>query len=76
MIANTAPFDITHHPAMAIPCGMSEGLPINLMLIGKHFDESTIYRAPMGFRKERIGRKCDSKTLFVAVVRIFGICEI
>src|SRR5215208_5973138 len=24
MISNTAPFDITHHPAMAIPCGMSD----------------------------------------------------
>ena len=28
MISNTAPFDITHHPAMALPCGMSDGLPV------------------------------------------------
>ena len=28
MISNTAPFDITHHPAMAVPCGMSDGLPV------------------------------------------------
>ena len=27
MIANTAPFDITHHPAMAVPCGIADGLP-------------------------------------------------
>ena len=45
MISNTAPFDITHHPAMAIPCGMADGLPISLMLVGRHFDEPTIYRA-------------------------------
>src|ERR1700735_538296 len=45
MLANTAPFDGTGHPAMSLPCGMSEGLPIGLMLIGKHYDESTIYRA-------------------------------
>ena len=51
MIANTAPFDFTHHPAMAIPCGMSEGLPVSLQLIGKHFDESTIYRAAHGFQE-------------------------
>ena len=49
--ANTSPFNLTHHPAMAIPCGMSEGLPISLMLIGKHFDESTIYRAVHGFQE-------------------------
>ena len=51
MAANTSPFDITHHPAMALPCGMSEDLPISLMLIGKHFDETTIYRAAHGFQE-------------------------
>ena len=49
MLANTAPFDATGHPAMSLPCGMSEGLPIGLMLIGKHYDESTIYRAAAAF---------------------------
>ncbi|HEX2634859.1 MAG TPA: amidase [Bradyrhizobium sp.] len=49
MVPNTAPFDATGHPAMTVPCGMSEGLPIGLMLIGKHYDESTIYRAAAAF---------------------------
>jgi len=49
MIANTAPFDATGHPAMTLPCGMSDGLPIGLMLVGKHFDEPTIYRAAAAF---------------------------
>ena len=49
MISNTAPFDITHHPAMAIPCGMSKGLPVSMMLVGKHFEESTIYQAAHAF---------------------------
>ncbi|MDR7127018.1 amidase [Pseudotabrizicola sp. 4114] len=49
MIPNTAPFDITGHPAMAVPCGMSDGLPISMMLIGKHFEESTIYAAAAAF---------------------------
>ena len=53
MIGNTAPFDITHHPAMAIPCGMADGLPVSLMLVGRHFDEPSIYRAAFAF--ERIG---------------------
>jgi amidase len=51
MITNTAPFDITHHPAMAIPCGMSEGLPVSMMLVGKHWDEPTIYRAASAFEQ-------------------------
>jgi amidase len=49
MLPNTAPFDATGHPAMSLPCGMSDGLPIGLMLIGKPFDESTIYRAAAAF---------------------------
>ena len=51
MILNTAPFDISHHPAMSIPCGMSDGLPIGLMLAGRHFDEMTIYRAAHAFEQ-------------------------
>ena len=51
MIGNTAPFDATGHPAMSLPCGESDGLPIGLMLIGKHWDESTIYRAAHAFEQ-------------------------
>jgi amidase len=51
MVANTAPFDVTHHPAMAIPCGMSYGLPVSVMLVGRHFDEPTIYRAAYAFEQ-------------------------
>jgi amidase len=49
MIGNTAPFDVTGHPAMSLPCGMSDGLPVGLMLIGKSYDESTIYAAAAAF---------------------------
>jgi amidase len=51
MIVNTAPFDITHHPAMSVPCGMVDGLPVGLMLVGRHFDEETIYRAAYAFEQ-------------------------
>ena len=51
MIANTAPFDVTHHPAMSIPCGIVDGLPAGMMLVGKHFDEPTIYRAAYAFEQ-------------------------
>ena len=51
MLGNTCPFDVTGHPAMAIPCGMGAGRPISMMLIGKHCDEYTIYRAAAAFEK-------------------------
>jgi amidase len=51
MIENTAPFDATGHPAMTVPCGLLDGLPVGLMLIGKHGDESTIYRAAHAFEQ-------------------------
>jgi amidase len=51
MITNTAPFDITHHPAMSLPCGLVDGLPVGLMLVGRHFDEPTIYRAAHAFEQ-------------------------
>ena len=32
MITNSVPSDITHHPAMAISCGMADVLPVSVML--------------------------------------------
>lgn len=49
MLSNTVPLDISHHPVMAIPCGMSDGLPISIMLVGRHRAEATIYRAAQAF---------------------------
>ena len=51
MVNNTCPFDVTGHPAMSIPCGLSNGLPVGLQLIGKHYAESTIYRAAHAFEQ-------------------------
>ena len=51
MIANTCPFDVTGHPSMSVPCGLSDGLPAGMMLTAKHFDEVSIYRAASAFEK-------------------------
>jgi amidase len=53
MNRNTSPFCGTGHPALSVPCGISEGLPIGLMLIGRHWDEATIYRAAYAFEQSR-----------------------
>ncbi len=49
MLVNTAPFDVSGHPSMSIPCGMSDGLPVGMMITGRHFEESIIYRAAGAF---------------------------
>jgi amidase len=51
MIGNTCPFDVTGHPSMSVPCGLSDGLPAGMMLTAKHFDEVSIYRAASAFEK-------------------------
>jgi amidase len=57
MIGNTSPFDITHHPAMTLPCGLVDGLPVGLMLVGRHFAEPTIYRAAYAFEQAEDWKK-------------------
>jgi amidase len=51
MIANTCPFDVTGHPAITVPAGMSEGLPVGMMLIGRHWEDATVLRAADAFQK-------------------------
>ena len=51
MIANTAQFNCTHHPAMSLPCGLVDGLPVGMMLVAKPFAEETIYRAAAAFER-------------------------
>ena len=42
---NTSPFDVTGNPALSVPCGTSDGLPVGMMLVGRHFDDATVLRA-------------------------------
>jgi len=47
---NTAPFDVTGHPAMSVPCGDKDGLPIGMMIVGRHFDEESVLRVAHAYR--------------------------
>jgi amidase len=44
MIANTCQSGVTGHPAISVPCGIAEGLPIGLQIIGRHLDDWTVLR--------------------------------
>src|SRR5713226_2884011 len=50
MISNTCPFDVTGHPAATVPAGMSAGLPVGIMLIGRHWEDGTVLRAADAFQ--------------------------
>jgi amidase len=51
-IDNTCPFNLTHHPALSIPCGLAEGCPIGLMLVGRHFAEAALYAVAHDFERK------------------------
>ena len=53
MFGNTVAADITHHPAFSVPCGLRDGLPVGLMLVGKHFDEITLYKLAFAFEQSQ-----------------------
>jgi amidase len=49
ILANIEQFNCTHHPAMSLPCGLVDGLPVGMMLVAKACEEETIYRAAAAF---------------------------
>ncbi len=51
MITNTAPFDLSGHPAVSVPCGMSNGLPVGLMIVGRHFEDATVLKIAYAYEQ-------------------------
>jgi len=45
----TIPVNLAGIPAVSIPCGLVDGLPVGLQLMGAHFAESTLLRAAAAF---------------------------
>jgi amidase len=58
MCQNTYPTNVTGHPSLTMPCGIGEhGLPIGVQIIGRHFDEATVFRAAQAFESGRKDRR-------------------
>lgn len=49
MVRNTCVADLTGHPSISIPCGLKDGLPIGMMLTGRHLQDATLIRAAAAF---------------------------
>lgn len=47
----TIPVNLAGVPGISVPCGFADGLPLGLQIIGKHFDESTVYRVAHAFEQ-------------------------
>ena len=47
----TTPINLAGVPAISIPCGFSNGLPLGLQIIGNHFDEATIYKVAHAYEQ-------------------------
>lgn len=51
---NTAPFNVSGHPAISVPCGLTAaGLPIGLQIVGRHWDEVTLLRVAAAYERAR-----------------------
>lgn len=47
----TIPVNLAGVPAISVPCGFDGGLPLGLQIIGKHFDEATVYRVAHAYEQ-------------------------
>jgi Asp-tRNA(Asn)/Glu-tRNA(Gln) amidotransferase A subunit family amidase len=47
----TRPFNINGFPAISIPCGFSDGLPVGLQIAGRPFEEETVLRAAHAYEQ-------------------------
>lgn len=51
-LANTGPFDVTGHPGLSIPAAEAGGLPVGLMLVGRHWEDGRVLAIARSYERE------------------------
>ncbi|MDW6023194.1 amidase family protein [Mesorhizobium sp. BAC0120] len=49
---NNCATNLTGHPALSVPCAMIDGLPVGMLLIGRHLDDHLLLRLAHRFQNE------------------------
>jgi aspartyl-tRNA(Asn)/glutamyl-tRNA(Gln) amidotransferase subunit A len=49
--ACTLPVNIAGLPGISVPCGLSDGLPVGFQVIGRAFDEATVFRVADAYER-------------------------
>jgi len=51
--AFTYPFNLSGQPAVTVPCGLVEGLPVGMQIVGRRLDDALVLRAARLFEQAR-----------------------
>jgi aspartyl-tRNA(Asn)/glutamyl-tRNA(Gln) amidotransferase subunit A len=47
------PFNLTGQPAASVPCGILDGLPVGLQIVGRRLDDALVLRAAAAFEETK-----------------------
>jgi amidase len=50
VLMNTFPYNFTGHPALTVPCGESNGLPIGIQLVGRYYADPILLQTAYAFQ--------------------------
>ena len=58
MVHNTCQFNLTGHPAISVPCGVHDDLPIGCMIVGRHFEDAKVLQVAAALEAAKDWKTC------------------
>jgi amidase len=50
---NTVPYNVTGHPSISVNAGFSEGLPVGMMIVGRHWEDDVVMNVAQAVEQQR-----------------------